>query len=186
MDSVKLSDESALLVVDIQDRLVSAMPEEAVPGFLKQVRILVSLAGQFDARVLYTEQYPEGLGGTEQTIQKTLDEETDAAYIEKVAFDACSAAGAAETFGSLPRHVVVCGLEAHICVWMTVRRLLEEGHEVIVPFDAVLSRRPGLRDNGLELMSRAGATVANVETLVFSSLESADHAAFKEFSRLVR
>ena len=186
MDSVKLFGQSALLVVDIQERLLSAMPEGAVPQFLKQVRTLISLAGEFDAPVLYTEQYPEGLGPTEETIQTTLDEEVDAAYLEKVAFDACSAPEAARTFGSLPRHLIVCGLETHICVWMTVRRLLEEGHEVIVPFDAVLSRRLPLRDNGLDLMRQAGATVANVETLVFGSLESADHDAFKKFSRLVR
>lgn len=185
MQSLRMDSETALLVIDVQDRLLAAMPEEANPDLLKYVRTLVRLADEFDASITYTEQYPDGLGRTEESVLEAL-EEAGAERIVKKDFDVCRAGTSADFLANLPERVVVAGTETHVCVWTTVRSLVERSHRVIVPFDAVASRRPAYRQNGLELIRECGATVANTETMVFDSLGDADHAAFKEFSRLIR
>lgn len=184
MTPIQLTESTGLLVIDVQDRLMSAMPEDASHDFLKHNRLLVSLAGDTGAPVVYTEQYPDGLGSTEDSLAEVL-RQADADRIEKTQFDACQAPDS-NAIGELPREVIVTGIEAHICVLSTARSLIQAGHSVAVPFDAVLSRRTRYMDNGLDLLRQAGAHVANTETILYETLGSSDHALFKKYSRLIR
>ncbi|MFB6264465.1 MAG: isochorismatase family protein, partial [Bradymonadaceae bacterium] len=155
MQPVELTSDSALLVVDIQERLVSAIAEDQRDPLLKYARALIRLADEVDATLVYTEQYPEGLGATESDLLDEL-ETADAESFQKTHFSACAAPGAGEWLDDLPRRVAVCGVEAHVCVWATVRSLLQSGHEVLVPFDAVASRTADHQSNGLSLIENAG------------------------------
>lgn len=180
-----LTKDTALLVIDVQERLLPAMPAGELEGVLKATHTLIELAHDLGSRIVYTEQYPKGLGGTEPGLLERLGN-VGAERVEKVSFDACSAPGFHQYLIELPKQIVVCGMEAHICVLSTVRELIVRRHHVIVPFDAVISRNPAYRDNGLALMEKAGATIANYETIVFDALRSAEHPAFKKFSKMIR
>lgn len=185
MSDIYLSSQSSLLVIDIQERLLSAMPEEEMNLCIHATRTLIELAGEVGAPIVYTEQYPKGLGPTEASILETLQDH-DAQRVPKMSFDACAAPAFHQHLIDLPRRIVVCGMEAHICVLATVRELINRRHDIIVPFDAVISRKPQNRDNGLRMMEKEGATVANYETIVFDALRTAEHKAFKKFSKLIR
>ncbi|MBA2664861.1 MAG: isochorismatase family protein [Bradymonadaceae bacterium] len=185
MSKIYLSKESALLVIDVQDKLLPAMPEEDRALCLKATNTLLALAHELGTRIVYTEQYPKGLGPTEPGLLEAL-KSSAAIRVEKMTFDACLAPEFHTQLIELPHQIVVCGMEAHICVLATVRALIERRHQVIVPFDAVVSRRPAYRDNGLEQMRVAGATITNHESLVFDALRSAEHPAFKRFSKMIR
>ena len=87
---------------------------------------------------------------------------------------------------SLPTDIVLAGIEAHVCVLLTGLDLIAKGHRVFIPFDAVSSRSPMYRDNGLALLKEAGAQIVNTETLIFSELNQAGTEAFKIFSRRIR
>lgn len=180
-----LSDTSCLLVVDVQQRLLKAMPEDRVDRFLHANKALVELADELGADILYTEQYPDGLGPTESDLLETL-KKVGADRIEKTSFDACSADAFRDHLVDLPEQLVVCGMETHICVYTTVRELISHRHQVAVPFDAVISRRAEYHHNGLQMMSEQGATITNYETIVFDALGSSKHPAFKRFSKVVR
>jgi nicotinamidase-related amidase len=184
MQPIQLTENTGLLVIDVQDRLMSAMPEDPTPDFLKFNRLLVSLADDMGAPVVYTEQYPDGLGSTEESLAEAL-RDAGASRIEKTQFDACRAPDD-DAIGALPHDIVVTGIEAHICVLSTARSLVEAGHRVVVPFDAVLSRREPYLNNGLELLRQAGVQIANTETILYDTLQDSQHDLFKKYSRLIR
>lgn len=185
MAEIYMNSKSSLLVIDVQERLLKAMPEEQMERCLHATKTLVELAGEVGARIVYTEQYPKGLGSTEASLLDVLKGH-EAERVEKMTFDACAAPEFHRFLIELPKRIIVCGMETHICVLSTVRELLSRRHEIIVPRDAVISRTEANYENGLAMMERAGATIANYETLVYDALRSAEHPSFKKFARMVK
>lgn len=177
---------SLLLIVDVQEKLAPAMPKEALDQVERAARILIEAANVTSARTLATEQYPKGLGPTIPSIAGPLT----AAGVDAIAKLSFSATGEPAFLTALyakrPRHVVVMGMEAHICVAQTVRDLCAMGFDVHVPLDGVASRRDDHRQAGLRLCERAGATVTTAETVAFDWLGAASGDAFKAVSKLVR
>ena len=177
--------QTALFVVDIQERLLPAMPEAAVALMLRQTHILIELAREFGWPVYYSEQYPKGLGPTEASLLQKL-QEANATRIEKVEFSAARNEVFAQTvLPRLPSHVIVVGMETHICVLQTVSDLQARGHQIFIPNDAVASRLESNRQNGIQLMRQAGAVETNTESLMFYYLQKAGTDAFKRFQKMI-
>lgn len=177
---------SVLVVVDVQERLAPAMAPEAMAEVTRALGILLEAARALSVPVLATEQYPRGLGPTVGPVRERL-EGLGVRPIEKSSFSAMGEPAFVEALGALGRrHVVVAGIEAHVCVALTVRDLAAAGREVLVPFDAVASRRDDHRRAGLGLCERAGALVTTSETLVFDWLGRAGSDEFRALSKLVR
>ena len=84
------------------------------------------------------------------------------------------------------RQVILCGMEAHVCVFQTVRDLVGMGYEVHVCSNAVSSRFEIHRQSGLELCRQAGAVLTNAETAIFDLLHVSGTAEFKKVSALVK
>jgi nicotinamidase-related amidase len=82
--------------------------------------------------------------------------------------------------------VLVCGLEAHVCVLQTSLDLLANGRQVYVVADAVTSRAPSNRALALDRLGRAGAQIVSLEMVLFEWLGDAADPAFRDISRLVR
>jgi nicotinamidase-related amidase len=165
---------SALLVVDVQEGFRSYdMFEGVAAGCAK----LLEAARIMDLHVIVSEQYPKGLGHTVQEIG-----ELPVAPIEKTVFSAVRADGFALAGCD---QVLVCGIEAHVCVSQTVHDLLNRGIEVHVPADAVGSRHEFDYRQGLERMQRAGAVVSTVEAALFELLERAGTPEFKAVQKLI-
>ena len=71
----RLSRESTvLLLVDVQERLVAAMPAEAASRLAKNARLLVEAAAVVGVPILASEQYPKGLGPTIEPLGARLRE----------------------------------------------------------------------------------------------------------------
>lgn len=175
---------TAVIVVDIQERLASAMPEEQLAHVVRSVRILSAAAGALGAPMFLTEQYPKGLGSTLPEVAAGL---VAAQRFEKLTFSAWEADGfAAALRGSGARAAVVVGMETHVCVFQTVRDLVQNGIETYVPLDGVSSRRDDHRRAGLSLCERAGAIQTTTESLVFDWLQQASGEHFKALSKLIR
>ena len=170
---------AALVVVDVQEAF-----RPAVLGFdevAANVAVLVRGARVLGLPVLVTEQYPQGLGRTVPEVAGHLD---GIEPIEKVCFSAAQAEGFA---GALDRdQVLLCGIEAHVCVNQTAEDLLADGREVHVAQDAVTSRTAANRDLGLHKMERSGAIVTSVETALFELLGRAGTPEFKEVQALIK
>ncbi len=183
----RLDPKSTLvLVVDVQEKLAAAMPEASMQALLRAATILTEAASALGAPVLATEQYPQGLGHTVPALAERLAL-TKAPILEKVEFSAVEAPGFSAAWEARrPRAVVVLGMETHVCVYQTVRELVQRGIEVHVPIDGVASRRDDHRQAGLDLCRAAGAFVTTSETVAFDWLRRAGTEAFKRVSKVVR
>lgn len=183
---------STLMIVDVQERLLPAMPEEEQATIVKHIDNLVALFAETGGRILWSEQYPKGLGPTVPALAAALENAkvTDAsgrvARLEKVEFSVLDAPAMSELQSTLASDVVLTGMETHVCVLQTGLDLLARGHRVWVPFDAVASRKPAYKANGLDLLAKAGATIVNAETLIFEALGRAGTDQFKRFSARIK
>lgn len=183
---VRPPEKCALLVVDIQERLMPAMAATQQPILAKACSVLLALAEHAQWPVIVSEQYPRGLGATVSELAAEFPAGT-AAPIAKTTFSAVRTAAVSDALeAAAVEAVVVCGMEAHVCVLETVLDLLDRGVCVLVPWDGVASRREEDRRTALELMRAAGATVTSSETLVFQVLGDAAAGGFKTLSRKLR
>ena len=168
--------DSALVVIDIQERLAAAMP--AREPVVRAAGILVEAAARLEVPVLVSEQYPKGLGHTVAELAGKLP--AGAVRVEKTSFSAC---------GALPLtrpQAVLAGMEAHVCVLQTALELSAAGHEVFVVADAVCSRAAVNYSNALARMRDAGIVITNTESVVFEWLRDASHEQFRAISKLIR
>lgn len=184
MDFLKREDTS-LLVVDMQERLMSAMPEKVSRNAVKNVKILLESARILDIPVNVTEQYPKGLGPTIEDIKESVGEGFNP--IEKIVFSCARADEFKSALKDLGRSsVILSGVETHVCVLQTAIDLVNEGYAVYVPADAVVSRKELDWQKGIDLMEKAGAVVGTTEAFLFQLLECAGTDEFKQISKLVR
>jgi nicotinamidase-related amidase len=174
----------ALVVVDVQERLFAAMDADCRDEVVKNIKILLTSAQRMGLPVMVTEQYPKGLGHTLPELGALLG---DARPLEKTAFSCCAARGFVDRLRDVGAdHVILTGLEAHVCVLLTALDLLNRQFRVSVVADAVCSRRPENRELGLAQARQAGAVVTATETVVFQLLGRADTDDFRELSKLLR
>jgi len=185
MFSLPDRDHSVLLVVDIQERLLGAFPEDVRDALVKRSSVLVDAARILGIPIVASEQYVKGLGPTVSSIRDRLPSSVTPA--EKTVF---SSARSPEFRAALDatgrRQAVICGIESHVCVLQTAVDLAAEGYEVSVAADAVGSRRESDRDRGLALMERAGVLVGTTETFIFRWLERAGTPEFKQIAPLIK
>jgi len=178
---------AALLVIDIQDRLLPAMPAEALAQVTRNTQILITAADQLGLPIVVSQQYPRGLGATAQPIEDALASARAVHRFDKVEFSACAAPAGADLWHRLARDTwLATGMEAHVCVYQTVRQLCEGGAAVHVVRDAVLSRTAENLATGLALIERTGAVVTSTEVVVFDLLQRAGTDDFKALSKLIR
>ena len=180
-----LVSESLLLCVDVQDRLCPAMPKDSLAQLVRNASRLLQGAQLLGVPILVSEQYRRGLGTTIPELAQLLPAGTP--IHEKIEFSAWAAPGMAAAIAATGRsQIVVMGMEAHICVYQTVRDLAHVGYRVHVPHDAVCSRDPENARVGLVLAERTGGVVSSTETILFDWLHRAGSPEFKAISALVR
>ena len=173
-------DDTALLVVDMQEKLVRLISRH-VP-LVWNVGRLIDGAKILGLPVLATEQYPQGLGPTSPELAARLGP-----IPPKLAFS-CGECG--ELFEELGRkgihRILVCGIETHVCVQQTVHDLLAAGFRVYLAADATDSRGWLDCETALQRMVSAGATVTTVEAALFEWCDVAGTPEFKQISNLVK
>ncbi len=186
--SIKLRrEDTSLLFVDIQVRLAAAMPPEALDSALRAWVLLVETAGRLRLPTAVSEQYPKGLGPTLPVLRESIGKlAPPARFFEKLDFSAADHPILTQFLGQGRRTVIVVGMESHVCVYQTVRDLVQRGFVVHVPVDAVVSRRDIDYDAALRLYERAGAIVTSTEVVVFDLLGRAEGEEFKALSRLIK
>jgi nicotinamidase-related amidase len=176
---------TAFVVCDVQERLFPAMDVDRREEVMRNIKILATSARRLRVPILITEQYPKGLGHTLQELVDTLGPEVEP--LPKVTFSCCGV----DTFrarleGTGARHVVLTGIEAHVCVLMSTLDLIALGYTVHVAADAVTSRTQANWRLAMDLLRQAGAVVTATETVLFQLLRQADTDEFRELARLIR
>jgi nicotinamidase-related amidase len=173
---------SGLVVVDIQERLLPAIFEKE--RVTQNAARLAKGAAILGIPAFATEQYRKGLGATVAEVAAAI---ARFAPIEKLAFSACGEpAFMAALREKQVSSVLLCGIEAHVCVTQTCLDLLEQGIRVFVAADAVSSRAPENCRLGLDRMRQAGAVIVSTEMALFEWLGQAGTEEFRQILPLVR
>lgn len=174
---------AAVLLVDVQERLLPAMPPDRLQRIFKYAKAMILTARELGMPVLATEQYPKGLGATAPQLRELLP----GPPLVKMHFS-CGAdpAFAAALAATGRKQVIVVGIETHVCVFQTARDLVAMGYEVYVCADATCSRSDEHRESGLELIRQAGGVVHNVESAMFDLLHACGTDEFRKVAPLVK
>ena len=186
MSALSLADakHSQLVVIDVQERLVAAMPEKPRQQALHNTALLTQAANTLKIPIVHTEQYPKGLGTTEEVVRSHLAE---TGAIEKTCFSCCAAEGFITAVSLAQRQqIILCGMESHVCVLQTAIELQQAGYQVFVVENAICSRHKQNHNNALARLRQAGIIVTNTESVIFEWLRDARHPDFKTLSRLLR
>ena len=145
---------------------------------------LVKTFRALELPVLVTEQYPKGLGSTVEELRTAIG---DTETFTKTCFSSAASDGVSARLIELrTQQVLVCGIEAHVCVSQTVHDLLQRGLGVHVAVDGVASRKSADRDVALARMQRVGAVLTTAEAAAFELLEDARHPNFNEVQALYK
>lgn len=174
-------DQAALVVVDMQEAFRSVIGDFGPVA--ERIGKAVQGATLLGVPVVVTEQYPKGLKRTAEEIAPYLN---GAAVLEKMCFSSWGADGFRGRLGDRTRQVLVCGIEAHICVTQTALDLLRQGFEVHLITDCITSRDPKSKKVALKRLIQAGAIPSNLEMALFELMRSADAPQFKAVQNLIR
>ncbi|HJQ34121.1 MAG TPA: hydrolase [Pyrinomonadaceae bacterium] len=174
---------AALAVIDVQESFRPHIPDFG--GLAARVALVTRAVRLLGVPVVVTEQYPKGLGRTVDEIRAALPEEFEP--IEKTAFSSCGAqtfVARLEEAGA--RQVLLCGIEAHVCVNQTAHDLLARGYQVHLLTDCISSRTAENRQAGLDKMQRSGALPSSTELALFELMRDARHEQFKAIQKLIK
>ena len=174
--------KAGLVIVDIQDRLLPLISKRE--HLVQNAVRLVKGAAILRLPVFVTEQYRKGVGATVTEIASAIP---GFAPMEKTAFSCFGAPGFVEALRDKGvRDVVLCGIEAHVCVLQTCFDLLENGFHPFVVADAISSRTAESHRLGIDRMRDAGGIIVSTEMVLFELVERAGTEEFKQILSLVK
>ncbi|HTS17866.1 MAG TPA: hydrolase [Verrucomicrobiae bacterium] len=172
---------SALVVIDVQDKLMNVMPRRV--ELLGAIQKLIGAARVLKLPMLLTAQYIKGLGPVCPEIVEAMPGITP---MEKMAFSCCGSEEFMRAVKDLRRQrIILCGIEAHVCVQQTAIDLMKD-HFVYVAADAIGSRRRHDHKVAVERMRDCGAVITTVESSVFELLRDSGTETFKQILPLFK
>ena len=174
-------ENTMLLVVDEQPRLMNTMENGELT--VLNTLVLIRAFKEYGMPILATEQYPKGLGPSDDRLLAEI--EADKVF-EKSIFDAATPEVLDYIKENDITNVLVTGAEGHVCIYQTVRTLRDLGLNVFLVEDAVSSYTEGLKQTALENMRDMGALVVNTEMMLFDIARDSKDEHFKLISNLVK
>ena len=169
-----------LLIIDLQEKLL--------PHIFNKEQIkhnsnkLVDLFVELNIPIIYTEQYPKGLGSTVNCLKKKLID-NNSKKIEKTTFSAFDNEELKTYMTQInKKQIIIIGVESHICVLQTTIDLLENDKQVYVVEECVGSRKLEDADMGINRMLKNGASLINFEMIFFELIRDAKNRFFKKLS----
>lgn len=175
--------DSTLLLIDIQEKLIKKIFEfDKVVSYSKN---LVEIFEFLKLPVIYSEQYPNGLGKTIDSIETKLIE-MKAFKIEKTSFSCISNKNDAETRKIFHKNqIIICGIESHICILQTAIDLYNKGYEIFIVDEAVGSRNGNHKKLAFDRLGRLGISLINFEMLLFELIRDSKDESFKKLSKYI-
>ncbi|MFI3171924.1 MAG: isochorismatase family protein [Eubacteriales bacterium] len=169
--------DTIAVIVDYQEKLVPVMNEAT--AVIKNTMILLEGLKILEVPMLVTQQYTKGLGNTIERIQNILE----FVPIEKISF---SAYDEIQEQIKGKKFVIVCGIEAHICVLQTVIDLVEAGYQPVLVADCISSRKELDKQYAIKRAEEEGAIITTYEAILFELLQKAGSEKSKQIQKLIK
>ena len=173
------SSNSVLFVCDVQQKFRSLIHKSET--LIRKCNMLTETSKILNIPILVTEQYPKALGATVPEININ-----GGLLFEKKLFSMLTPE-VITAFNDLKKsNVILCGIEAHVCVLQTALDLIDAGIDVHIVSDAISSQKPHDRSCALTKMRDIGCRVTTTESIIFELTTTADHPNFKAISALIK
>lgn len=171
-------EHTAAVAIDYQEKLIPVMHEKE--RLMENSKILLAGLRTLGVPIIVTQQYTKGLGMTESSMMEIIGTKH---YKEKIAFSAIE-----EIRKDIQekKFIILCGIEAHICVLQTLIDLKEEGFIPVLVEDCISSRTAHNKEMAIERAKQEGAIVTTYESLLFELLKKAGTETSKKIQRLVK
>ena len=177
-----IAQETLLLVIDVQEKIFSAMHEQEKTK--QNISRIIKGSKVLNIPVVWTEQYPTGLGPTLKEVATALN---GAELLEKRTFSCLGDDVVSKKIKSYDKNqTLVCGIETHVCIYQTVQDLLIKNYDVHVVTDAVMSRHKVNHNLGLKKMGALGANMTSVEMALFELQQVARGDTFKALASIIK
>ncbi|MCJ7779021.1 MAG: hydrolase [Sedimentisphaerales bacterium] len=174
--------DCCLVVVDVQGKLAQLMYDKQ--ALFRNIQVFIKSAKILDIPILWCQQCPDALGPTIPEVAELL---TGNEPINKATFSCCGEDSFNDRLQVLNRRqILLCGIEAHVCIYQTAIDLLRKGYEVNVIADAVSSRTQENRNIAISRMAAEGTKISCTEMALFELLKTADHPQFKQIAKLIK
>ena len=181
----KSSDKSspkvhALLIIDLQEKIIRAIFNK--DSITKKIKKLIDAYQILEENIFVSEQNPSKLG---ETIPELLPK-TEFKKFEKMDFSLANIQKfVKELKNKRITHLIVCGIETHICIQQTVLDCLQKGFKVILISDSMGSRNRVDHEIALQRMTQSGAILTTTESIIFELCKTADRKEFKEIRNII-
>ncbi len=175
-------EDTTALIIDIQERLMPAMGRRK--KMIRNCRILIAGLHELGIPIAVTQQYTKGLG---ETIPEIAEQIKDINPIEKTDFSCYGEAGYSSWLKDIgKRSVVICGIEAHVCVLQTAIDLKQAGYNPVIVANCISSRKKEDKKLALERLRHENILITSYESILFELTRSAKASGFKAVSKLVK
>jgi nicotinamidase-related amidase len=179
-DLVMARERTALVLVDLQERLAKEVVRS--DAVIANAAALVEAATVLGVPIVVTEHHARVFGSTVEAVRAKLPD-----AIPKIVFSCFSVDAFRERVNALGRkHLLVAGLETHICVCQTALDGAAAGFTVHAVRDACSSRRESDHAAGIEKMAMAGVVPCTTEIAIFELLERAGTDEFRKLLPLIK
>lgn len=178
-------DDSILIIIDVQDKLVNMLDSENKEKAITNSKKIIQASNILNIPVIITEQYPKGLGLTIENVRDCLNEK----YYpyEKTSFSIVKDENIYNAIiKESKKQIVLFGIEAHICVFQSALELKEKGYEVYVVSDITFSRNNEEKISSLQNLRHLNIQTPSLETVLFMWLETSKNPSFKEIQNLIK
>lgn len=175
-------ENTCLVIVDVQGKLATLMLSHE--SLFKNIQILIKACKLLSIPILWCQQSPKALGSTVLEIANLL---TDNQPINKTSFSCCGCDEFNNKLNQLKRNqVLLCGIEAHVCVYQTAVDMQKAGKEVHLITDAVSSRTEANKKLAIKRLRTEGVKLSSTEMAIFELMKTADYPLFKQIAMLVK
>tara|TARA_Y100001968_G_scaffold52817_1_gene43847 strand:+ start:379 stop:987 length:609 start_codon:yes stop_codon:yes gene_type:complete len=181
MNKVIVEDETLLLILDLQEKLIKNIEGNQLLVF--NIKKLIDTCNLLNVRIAITEQNPLKLG---KTIESILKNKVYPKF-EKMEFSCTENKDFIDYVNKYNfRNIIVCGIESHICILQTSIDLLAKGFNILIPRDAIGSRNQIDNDTSFLRLILSGAIASTTESLICELCKTSSRNEFKEVSKILK
>ncbi len=176
------TEKCCLVVVDVQGKLAQLMVDKE--SLFANIEVLIKAAKALEIPIVWCQQNPRALGPTVPQLAELLG---GVEPVDKMSFSCCGDAGFIDKLNALQAaDVILCGIEAHVCIYQTAMDMLDRDLNVHLIADAVSSRTAANRQIGIRRLTAEGANLSCTEMIIFELLKTAEHPEFRRLCGLIK
>ena len=180
-DQVILEEETLLLIIDMQEKLISTIKQNNLLIF--NIKKLIDTCNLLNVHIAITEQNPIKLG---KTLESILENKAYPKF-KKMEFSCNKNKSFTDYINKYNfKNIIVCGIESHICILQTSIDLLAQGFNVLIPKDAIGSRNAIDNDTAFLRLILSGAVASTTESLICELCKTSSRKEFREVSKILK